>query len=245
MQPPEYHVLRKKLLLVFCPVLLIAFAGMSYSTEFRKRSTAPVDLSSLLQVHGEKLGASTQLLLVTTDEPMSHVTKLYGMEKRGDIWQTAFGPIETVLGRNGFAAPGKKREGDGKTPTGIFALSMVFGYEKQVTTRMSYRMVTMDDVWVDDVNSPDYNSLAKREGTTALSFEEMRRPDNLYRYGIVIEYNTNPVVKGHGSAIFIHVWRSSGEPTAGCIAMAEEDIKRIIVWLDPAQAPLLVLGEKP
>ena len=71
----------------------------------------------------------------------------------------------------------------------------------------------------------------------------MRRADDLYKYGIVIEYNTRPVVPGAGSAIFFHIWRDRATPTSGCIATAELGIVRILRWLDPAEKPATVIGE--
>jgi L,D-peptidoglycan transpeptidase YkuD (ErfK/YbiS/YcfS/YnhG family) len=82
----------------------------------------------------------------------------------------------------------------------------------------------------------------KKGQTGALSFEEMKRPDGLYRYGIVIGYNGNPVVKGLGSAIFLHVWKGRDIPTSGCVALAEEDVVAILARLDPSRQPLCLWG---
>ena len=57
---------------------------------------------------------------------------------------------------------------------------------------MPYRQMTPNDIWVDDPASPDYNRLKKRGQTQARSFEDMVLPDDRYKYGIVIEYNTAP-----------------------------------------------------
>lgn len=70
----------------------------------------------------------------------------------------------------------------------------------------------------------------------------MKRDDNLYKYGVIIEYNTSPVIKGLGSAIFIHVWRGNSAATEGCVAVSEEDIIRILGWLDPRAKPLIIMG---
>jgi L,D-peptidoglycan transpeptidase YkuD (ErfK/YbiS/YcfS/YnhG family) len=107
---------------------------------------------------------------------------------------------------------------------------------------MPYRQATKDDVWVDDVNAPDYNSWQKRGETKASSFEEMRRNDHYYRLGAVIGYNRQPAVKGHGSAIFLHVWRGDGKPTSGCVAIDEQELAGIIGWLDPAKRPMILMG---
>jgi len=150
--------------------------------------------------------------------------------------------MDGVIGKKGFASPGEKREGDGRTPSGMFPLGTVFGYEPSFPTTMPYRQATDDDIWVDDVRADDYNRWFKRGTTKASSFEKMRRGDDLYKYGIVIEYNTNPVIKGHGSAIFFHIWRGKGKSTEGCVGMSQENIIKIIRWLDPASRPLVVMG---
>jgi L,D-peptidoglycan transpeptidase YkuD (ErfK/YbiS/YcfS/YnhG family) len=108
---------------------------------------------------------------------------------------------------------------------------------------MPYRQALDGDVWVDDLDSPDYNRWVKKDLTKAASFELMRRKDDRYKYGLVVEYNTRPVVKGNGSAIFIHVWKNEDTATSGCVAMAEADILRLLAWLDPAKKPAVILGQ--
>ena len=67
----------------------------------------------------------------------------------------------------------------------------------------------------------------------------MRRPDALYKLGIVIQQNTSPVVRGRGSAIFLHIWRSPTTPTIG-IGMRESNMRRLIDWLNPRANPVLI-----
>ena len=72
----------------------------------------------------------------------------------------------------------------------------------------------------------------------------MKLNDDRYKYGIVVEYNTDPVIKGAGSAIFIHVRRGENMPTLGCVALSESDILKVLGWLDPKRKPLAVLGTR-
>ena len=185
---------------------------------------------------------STQALLVVGAGPPETWAFVYVFEKQGPAWVKKFPPIEANIGREGFARPGEKKEGDGKTPSGIYPLEFVFGYQESVNTKMKYRQATTDDIWVDDARSDDYNRWMKRWETKAASFEEMRRPDDLYKLGIVAGYNTNPIVKGRGSAIFLHIWKGKGIATEGCISMTEENIAPIIEWLDAAQKPYIIMG---
>ncbi len=187
-------------------------------------------------------GASRQAVLVERDKsmPAGLAIRLFA---RGDSgWQQQGGSIPAVAGRNGLAPLGEKREGDGRTPSGIFPLERGFGYEP-FTTRLPYIVLTPEMIWIDDPSSERYNMLTDKKAGAGLSYEIMRRADELYRYGIVVEYNTKTIVPGAGSAIFFHLWSSPVTPTAGCIATAEPDMLRLLRWLDPAQEPQTVIGD--
>ena len=187
---------------------------------------------------------SSQVILVTGDDSSGFHATLHFLEKRGGAWHGATTPLRALIGGKGFAPPGAKREGDVRTPSGVFALKRTFGYAPEISSRMPYSQVGKDDLWVDDVSSPDYNRWVKRGRTSASSFEVMKLDDDRYKYGIIIEYNTDPVVRGAGSAIFIHVRRGENMPTLGCVALSEEDIRTLLAWLDPAAKPLVVLGTR-
>lgn len=203
------------------------------------------DMKTFLAAHENKIKKSTQVLLVVDNSSLFYnERKVYALEKKGDDWKMAFEPFNAVIGKNGFATAGEKREGDGKTPSGIFALQMTFGYDELINTKMFYRQALGDDIWIDDPNANDYNRWVKKQETRAASYERMRRDDNLYKYGIVIEYNTSPVMKGHGSAIFFHVWRGENITTEGCVAVSEQAIVKILAWLDPQALPVIIMGVK-
>lgn len=165
---------------------------------------------------------------------------LAAWEIRAGVWRQVFA-AQAVAGRGGFVPPAAKREGDGATPAGIYPLGLVFGYAAAAPTAMPYRQITAADHWVDDPASSQYNTWVHGDPQAA-SWEDMLRPDGLYRYGIVVEYNTAPVIPGKGSAIFIHLWRGPDEATSGCIALAEADLVRLIAWLSPTDNPVIVLG---
>jgi L,D-peptidoglycan transpeptidase YkuD (ErfK/YbiS/YcfS/YnhG family) len=187
---------------------------------------------------------SDQVLLVLGEEASSSAARVYLIERTNGRWKIIYGPIDGMAGRRGFASPGEKKEGDGRTPIGVYPLELAFGYAPESLTKMVYRQALDDDVWVDDPDSPDYNRWVKRGETRAASFEWMRRQDGLYRYGVVIGYNTNPVIMGLGSAIFLHVWKGRDKPTAGCIAVSADDLVGILGRLDASQKPLAILQAK-
>jgi L,D-peptidoglycan transpeptidase YkuD (ErfK/YbiS/YcfS/YnhG family) len=187
---------------------------------------------------------NTGQILLVTEESFLFLTarKIYPLEKTDSSWRQAMKPIEAVIGRNGFAPPGEKREGDGCTPSGVFRLKTAFGYPPSVPTQMPYRQSQDDDLWIDDPNDPEYNRLVRENQTKAASYERMKRDDDLYKYGIAIEYNTEPVIKGLGSAIFLHVWRGANSATAGCVAASEDDILKILGWLNPVKNPVMLIN---
>lgn len=190
----------------------------------------------------DELGKSTQIILFKKQHSCDATkTNLYMIEKYGDAWQQVFEPLEVTIGRNGLAPAGEKREGDGRTPSGIYHLKLAFGYDKSVHTKMPYRQALEDDIWIDDPDAEDYNHWGKKQLTKATSYEMMKRDDHQYKYGIVVEYNTDPVIQGNGSAIFLHVWKGEGMPTAGCVAVSEENMLKILGWLDPAAEPLIIM----
>ena len=224
---------------------MVLYPGLfSFATNNIEESGQPVSINPFIEgfiaQHLTQIGESEQLIFATNTDASSFQVTIHTLEKKNGAWRLVFPTFDGSIGEKGFAPIGEKREGDGKTPSGIFPLGTAFGYDPSAATKMPYRQATEDDFWVDDVNSEDYNQWVKGE-TSAASREKMKRDDDQYKYGVVIEYNTNPIVKGNGSAIFLHVWKS-GESTSGCVAMSEEMVLKILGWLDPDKKPLIVMG---
>jgi L,D-peptidoglycan transpeptidase YkuD (ErfK/YbiS/YcfS/YnhG family) len=172
----------------------------------------------------------------------------------GASWTPVGAPIEGSLGRSGLAwgrgrhPPGlagpEKREGDGKSPAGVFDLRLVTGYAKAESpgTRMPYREATATLRCVDDARSVHYNRLADEatEKKDWSSAEDMRRKDDLYRLVVWVGHNDAPVVPGGGSCIFLHLRSGPDATTSGCTAFEPEPMERLLRWLDPASRPVLV-----
>lgn len=182
-----------------------------------------------------------QLLVVYNYQPESYSAFFVALEKVNTHWVVKQGPLQVGIGKKGFALPLEKREGDGKSPTGIFRLGKLFTYEKQLNTLLENQQTTKDDKWIDDPNSPDYNTYVKGI-TNAKSHENLLLNNDAYKYCMVIEYNTNPIVKGMGSAIFFHLAIKKPLFTAGCVAIDEENMKSIVNWLDPKKTPTIIMG---
>ena len=198
----------------------------------------------ILKKNAGLLDSISQLLVVFNDTPDSDSATLLAMEKKNKKWIIVSSPLPAGIGRNGFAAPDTKREGDKKTPTGFFRLGQLFCYEDGVNTRMPFIQATSEDKWIDDPDSDDYNRHV-RGSTQADSYENLLLNGNDYRYCMVIEYNTNPVVKGNGSAIFLHL--SEGESvnsSSGCVVLSQKDMEQLLKWMDPELKPSILMGNE-
>lgn len=153
-------------------------------------------------------------------------------------WRSVFTQsMKAVVGRHGIIKKEKKTEGDLKTPAGLYPIGEAFG-TRPLALRMDYRYITKDDKFVDDVASPQYNTWVTGP-TQAKSYENMLIEP--YKMGAVINYNMNPIIPGKGSAIFMHLWDSPNTPTAGCVAMDEKSISKILYWLDKKQQPSMYI----
>jgi len=227
-------------------ILITAISSILFScaTYSLKESGQSANLNRFIKKfiahHTTQIGESEQLIFATNRDSSSVLVTIHALERNKGVWHLVSPAFTGSIGEMGFAAIDDKREGDGKSPSGIFPLGIAFGYDSSVVTKMPYRQATDDDFWVDDVNSEDYNKWVQGEPNAA-SWEKMRRDDDQYKYGVVIEYNMHPIVKGKGSAIFLHVW-NGGDSTLGCVSMPEEMVLEILGWLDPAKKPLIIMG---
>jgi D-alanyl-D-alanine dipeptidase len=202
-----------------------------------------------------KILQARQLLLVTVPDMQAVRGTLQRYAKGEKDWEKVGSEIPVVVGRNGLAWGDerlmeicggmlRKREGDGKAPAGIFRLSFAYGYDSaswDANVPFPYLKVNKQTLCIDDPASVYYNQIISTDTVAHpdwSSYEDMRRDDELYRYGLVVSYNTDPVRSGAGSCIFMHIGGERG--TAGCTAMTEHQIKEIMTWLDSAAAPTLV-----
>lgn len=217
--------------------------------------------TSIAQVKRDPLPGATEIVVVITPGWDSQEGTLRRYERRHPHgkWKAAGVPIPVMVGKSGLgwgsgivdvdnllreASDPNKKEGDGKAPAGIFRLSKAFGYATQphVGWKMPYLSLTPTVECVDDSGSRFYNSVVDRGTVTPdwNSSEKMLRTDELYRWGILVDYNTNPAIAARGSCIFMHIWRGPGQPTVGCTAMPQPVMESLLGWLDPARGPLLV-----
>lgn len=207
------------------------------------RQTQPPDIADaqeLLKKYAGEMQETRQILLVINNTRESHYATLFQCEMTGTYWHIP-AQYEVTIGKQGFALPGAKQEGDQKSPQGLFALGTAFGYESTYPTGLVYQQVSREDLWIDDASHPDYNKWVKAP-SDANSWEIMRREDHQYRIGAVIAYNTYPVIAGKGSAVFLHIQEAPGTGTTACIAMKAGEIGTIMQWLHKKNNPKVLMG---
>ncbi|MFQ5582903.1 MAG: L,D-transpeptidase, partial [Calditrichia bacterium] len=143
------------------------------------------------------------------------------------------------------------KEGDGKSPAGVFELGTVFGFapaEQMKGLHMPYLQITESMECVDDVRSKYYNRILDRrqvENPDWQSSEKMRKIFPEYELGVVVNYNTREPEAGIGSCIFLHIRGGPDKPTSGCTAMSTGAMKKLAFWLDGKKHPVIVQLTKP
>jgi L,D-peptidoglycan transpeptidase YkuD (ErfK/YbiS/YcfS/YnhG family) len=187
------------------------------------------------------VGPATQVIAVEAAGYGQTVATLTAYQRDAAGWHQVFGPWQAHLGYNGFAPPGQKREGDGRTPSGSYGFDFFFGVLANPGVQFPFRPVTGPNiVWDDDPSSPDYNQWVDTDTTNAGKAPEPMDQTPAYDYGAVIAYNEAPTTPGAGSAIFFHV--STGGPTAGCVSLPTAELLSVLRWLSPAAQPRIVMG---
>lgn len=185
-------------------------------------------------------GEARQAVIVTAPGYGATTATLTAYERVPAGWRRAFGPWPAHVGARGIAPPGEKREGDGRTPSGVYGFDFFFGVAADPGVKFPYRRVTgRSIVWDDDPASPLYNTWVDLDRQRAGRDPEPMYNPPAYDHGAVIAYNTarTPPL---GSAIFLHV--STGGPTAGCVSLPEGQLVDLLRWLDPDRSPRIVLG---
>jgi L,D-peptidoglycan transpeptidase YkuD (ErfK/YbiS/YcfS/YnhG family) len=190
---------------------------------------------------GQAVTVGNARQIVTVRSSGTHAT-LTGWQLRNGRWARVFGPTQARVGANGTTT--SPREGKAATPRGTYTVTEAFGVSPRPKgTRLPYRRVYSQHWWVSDPRSSRYNTWQTgppngrwdpRHG------ERLKAYPTAYAYAIVIDFNRKPVVRGKGSAIFLHV--GTGGATAGCVSVSRKRMTGLLGWLDPALRPRIAIG---
>lgn len=226
--------------------LLLALGGFNIFAQIKRPEPPAVKIP---------FAESLQAVVVTTNSStaVQGEARIYERKTVKSKWKKVGDDFPIVVGRSGLrwsldTAPEGitefKKEGDGKSPAGIFPLTFAFGRpEKPGEMKLSYTKLENYSECVDDVASNHYNKLVDRLKVGNFdwkSSEKMLEVGPEYDLGLFVAHNSYPVSRGDGSCIFLHVWKDASTGTSGCTAMQRDNLIRILDWADPAKNPYLV-----
>lgn len=206
-----------------------------------------------------------QMIVVTSANWASQRATLRRYERSGNGWVRRGKPVQAWVGVNGFAPKRTRRQNSGQTPAGVFRLPLAFGSGPGSQVSLPYHRTTWRSYWPYDPRDPrTYNVLQTRRSPSARWrndgqwSEHLRAYGRQYRFAVVIGYNLprrthrdptsgqwlarSPAQTGKGGGIFLHVTRN--RPTAGCVAIAERPMRRVLNWLDPDRNPRILMGPR-
>lgn len=204
------------------------------------------------------LSNSLQAIVVTTKDwdAVQGAAWIFERKNTKANWKAIGASFPIVVGKNGLAwsedmayllsknPAAYKREGDGKSPAGIFNLTSAFGSRaKPDFVKLPFTELITSTECVDDTKSASYNQIVDRYKIGNFdweSSEKMLAVGTQYDLGVFVAHNSNPVKTGNGSCIFLHIWKDEKGGTAGCTAMKREHIETLLGWLDTEKNPILI-----
>lgn len=243
--------------------LFVAFSGMSAMAAeqqvtwigegaeggamTQKEERILAEQANHLGLLAEKLSAAKEteqiITVVGGGTDSSLVNVAYFKKNETGTWTEEF-CVPGYCGYNGMSAD--KREGDRRTPTGTYSFVTAFGILKDPGSQIAYKQLEEGDFWVDDSNSRYYNQMVNIRETARDwdSAEELMRITPSYNYVLALDYNTTDRIPGKGSAIFLHGIHPEKTWTEGCIAIPEEQMKRLLQELKP-DAKIVIMPSLP
>lgn len=162
----------------------------------------------------------TQTLIFVTYQGKSNANVDIYQKTVSDLWKKIF-ECNGYVGKNGIY---KEKEGDKKTPAGVFQIIGAFGIEENPGTKLSYLKIEPYHYWCTDQY---YNQLIDiRKKPHPCRGEHLIDYQGAYDYGLFLDYNKE-CQPGKGSAIFMHCITEKPY-TEGCIAVPKKHMKKIL-----------------
>jgi L,D-peptidoglycan transpeptidase YkuD (ErfK/YbiS/YcfS/YnhG family) len=200
---------------------------------------------------GYRTGSATQVVTVTAPSTGSTTATLQAWSKSGSGWRKVGPAVPAFVGSNGMST--HTHEGLSATPMGSFTLTQAFGANSDPGTDLPYCRTTPADWWISQTSGAGadlYNTHQRCASNCAFTRgdpnEHLHYETPYYNYAVVIDYNTanapGGVRQGAGSAFFLHVHPSGTGATAGCVSIPQDQLVRIMRWLDPAAHPRILIG---
>lgn len=165
-------------------------------------------------------GPASSLILVECTGG-SAAALYYFLKPDGAEWELDFS-CDAFIGKGG---PGKEREGDGKTPLGLFRAVTAFGIKPDPGTALPYLAVDAFTCACDS-DCEWYNGIVDIRTAPGCSGEMMADYVPEYNYGMAIDYNKDNLYP-LGSAVFFHC-KGAKTWTGGCVAIDEALMRHIL-----------------
>lgn len=199
---------------------------------------APAEASGVPHVlTSGAVGSSRQVVMIAAASSSTTTAYISWWLRHADgSWHLARGGVAGRIGVHGMTTD--KREGDGKTPIGVFPATLGFGWYGNPGTKLTWKRADSNSRWVDDVASSYYNQWAQAPANGRWDSAERLRITP-YTYALDLGYN-RAHTPGRGSAIFLHL--NTGRATSGCVTSDKTTVVGTIRWLNPSLHPVFVIG---
>ena len=172
---------------------------------------------------------ASQLAIVSGTHGSNARFSLHEKDSDG-VWQEVIS-CPAFIGKNGW---GKQREGDSKTPVGVYTFTEAFGINDDPGSPMGYTKVDDSHYWVGDSNSGRYNQFVSTRDYSDFDKKESEHIidyDLAYKYCLNISWNIEGT-PGKGSAIFLHCF-TKNKFTGGCVAIPEDKMREVVRLVKP------------
>ena len=199
--------------------LLVMLVLVAVSPVFAEPKEAPEWVTEL------KAAQDAEQLVIVSGTKGSNAQFTFYERDDDEVWQEILS-APAYIGKNGW---GKTKEGDMKTPVGVYTFTQAFGILEDPGCEMDYTQVDDTHYWVGDSKSEMYNKFVSTE-----DYDEFSRKDSEhiidyqpgYEYCLNISWNPDGTPK-KGSAIFLHCY-TKNKFTGGCVAIPEASMKEVI-----------------
>jgi L,D-peptidoglycan transpeptidase YkuD (ErfK/YbiS/YcfS/YnhG family) len=192
---------------------------------------APQARAELVPWFANQVGNATQVVSVVGVGGSDAKVDVY--ERTSSGWRAVGAGIPAKIGSKGMSP--EHYDGSMLTPMGVYTLDFAFGTQPNPGGGLQYVQVGPNHWWDGDMKSPTYNTMqvcekAKCPFSTALSDGTENLDIPQYAHAVVMGVNKQRV-PGKGGAFFLHT--TDGGPTAGCVAIDDEMLVKVMQWLRP------------
>ncbi|MGP4092834.1 L,D-transpeptidase family protein, partial [Streptomyces sp. KR55] len=178
-------------------------------------------------------GGGSQLITAVAPRAGSTTGTVTWWDRREGRWVKA-GSAPARFGANGLVEGASRKQSTNTTPTGLYDLPYAFGIKAAPRgTTYKYRPVRQNSWWCQDTGSRSYNRWTEPRPADcrATEAEHLVSYGNRYAHALVIGFNYRKPVRGRGAGIFLHV--NGRGPTAGCVSVPADAMRRILQWAEP------------